>query len=490
MESRIHFETEVDSDSDYLTESEQESDYQLEITKISDTTESASSNGSRHSSKDVSDSEVIAPSVESFLSDHVEEYIETAFRRDYTKQNFCVFVVDSPEKSGSMLTSKITYRVHCVTSVESFPTNEITVRRSFSDAKWLRYHLKKTYPHCIIPPLVNIKTFSQTEASTALIISRRKAIQRFLNRVGAHIKLSHSKVLHLFLTGDGKNFKEIKHHLNKSEKAKAKRIASGGFKLFSPSVPKGDEETYRKMKVFRKEITALTDAFRALHQSGHELAEGRKASTHNLKVFSKQFAKFNTTTQLRYPSSKINTKTLVDTLVTFQGTIENLKIHEKRLVESTYDALYEMIKDWTVYFKEALDMIERYEKARADVADTQTSINALKKKLLQEAEENRVSRTQQWLDKEDVDDMPSERQPELEIPHSEQLDNLERQLKKEQKKVDRFVSILDAEQASFDRTRANEMRTWTRYFAELSLLIYKKMAQECEEYIVNLDKEK
>lgn len=483
MEPNSTFLHESDS-SECLTDTDSETEYQVEVTQIS-TPESTSNDELKEPTEVVS-----GPSVESFLSDHAEEHVEITFKRDYTAENYSVFVVDSPRQTGNLLKSKVTYRIHCVTTVDSYPSSEITVRRSFRDTKWLRYHLKQMYPHCIIPPLINNKTISQTEKSTSLIAFRQRAIQRFLNRIGAHVKLSHSKVLHLFLTGDGKNFKEIKHHQNKIIKSKQKRISVGGFRLFSSSSgPASSDETFKKMKMFRKEVNELIESHRNLHHTAHELAVNRKSTASNLKLFSKQLAKFNTSTELRYPSSKIDTSSLVNTLITFQTSLESLKVHEKLLAEYTFDTLYELIKDWAAYLREAIVMTERYERSVENMNDTQTSITHVTKKLQHLAEERRVSHTQKWLDSEDhTDEIQSHSKEPEPLPESEELTNLEKQLKKDKKKVERFVSNFTAEQISFDTLRSNEMKTWTRYFAELSLIVYRKMASECERYIASLDK--
>lgn len=418
--------------------------------------------------------------------------------RDYTKEGYCIFIVDNPLKKKSMLKTKVTYRIFCHTTLETFPCNEFYVRRSFSDAKWLRSYLRWKYPYCIIPPLPNTKKLTQKGSSTALINSRRRSIQRFLNRIGSHSILAESKIVYLFLTGDGDAFKEIKKFYEEKRKTKkSKRLQTKSYgNVFSslpPPISKEDEDMLNKIKLYKKEISELIESFRSLHKSADEVIEGKKTNTSKLKSFVKQFAKFNTLTQLRYPTSKIDASNLINTLVSFQQVFDKLRLDEVKLMEFDVEGLHELIKDWTRYFKEAADFIARYHKMRLRYAETEITLEELKKKeQKKELESPKLTATQQWLNDEEDNGLQVDDYSDVSVTTSpedrERILALTKQLKKDKEKVDLFIEHFERERREFDNFRMKEMMHWTKYYANFQIMIYKKMISQWESYVDEIQK--
>lgn len=391
--------------------------------------------------------------------------------RDYTKQNYCKFIVDYPIKSNGILKSKVTYRITCHTRSTHFEKKKYTIRRSFADIKWLKSFLEWIYPHCIIPPLKNTKTLSQRETNSILVNVRRRSIQRFLNRVGSHPLLALSKLLKLFISQND-NFKSLKKKLNEKRKRKSKHISYkySGISLFSPNISpisSNDEKLLEKIKIYKKEVYEMENSFRTLQKSAHDLVNCRKSSASSLKSFSKNLNTFGNVEPLRRPLSRVNSDILIDLLISFQKSFEWMKIEEMNIMEFESDGLHEIIKDWTSYMKEAAKFMNRYEKWRILYNETTNSIESTKKKI--NSKESKNGKNDQENNMQEL------------------LKSLAKQLDKEKMQLDLFIKNFDKEREFFDKLKTKEILQWTKYYASFHLKYHKSMISKWESYMCTME---
>lgn len=400
--------------------------------------------------------------------------------RDYTALAQCLFIVDSPVKEGSFFSKEMSYRILVKTSLEKYEKRKFYVRRRFDDIKWLRAQLVQQFPHCIIPPLHDPKTFTQSETSDSLTRSRRRGIQRFLNRVGSHPTLSKSKVLRFFLTTEGKKFKETRHLLDEELKTQKKRIQQHkSSKFFSPpDLSSKDAATKKEMKIFKKEAESLYKTFRVLHKSSLEIVESRKSHEEAYEHFNKSLRKFCSSSPLRYPSSKADTKVLIDLLLIFHSNLEQIEQLNADHTELERDSLYEMLKDWSLYTKEIIFYAERYEEWRYIFYETKLFLeSAIQKELKQHP--TTPPKPTDLLDEENPDPEVVDTAP----PTSPLIRETEDLLEKHRKQIEMFTDNLNTERVWFDKFRSKEIKYWTNYYATAQIAIHKKIIAKWQSYI-------
>jgi len=96
------------------------------------------------------------------------------------------------------------YNVYIV-ACDPPPKGVVTVARRYSDFLWLRNCLTKAFPALWIPPLPPKKMFNRFDID--FVESRRKDLERFLNRLEAIAPLAQSKQMIMFLSRPETTFK-------------------------------------------------------------------------------------------------------------------------------------------------------------------------------------------------------------------------------------------------------------------------------------------
>lgn len=419
------------------------------------------------------------------------ELLQRYLSRDYTAQGSCIFIVNDHNIEGSLFTKKAYYLIQCRTMLPDYPSSKFSVKRTFGDVNWLKQQLEFQYPYCIIPPLLNAKSFTQSETNDDLITKRRRIIQRFLNRVGSHPILSSSKELFDFLSGNQKSFKQLRKAKEREKKEVIKLIDKRkSFKFFSPSsFSTQDSTVMEKMNEFQKEVKELEKSFRSLHKSALDIVNKRNITSESTKQFSKILGKFNSKNTVRYPSSKVDTKTLLDILISMQNTLELLNKIDCDYVDVESDALYEMIKDWTVYMNEACKYTERFQQWRCIYSETKIYCENLIKKLEKLNNEVKETRSKEELVNEEIENMEFDTpnseaiEKEKKIIESVDMKEAKQLLELHQKKLQLFMNNFDQERRFFDNFRFKEMMYWTNYYANLQITIHQKIVQAWKNYI-------
>ncbi|KAK1885107.1 Sorting nexin-7 [Dissostichus eleginoides] len=106
--------------------------------------------------------------------------------------------VDHPESHVTAIETFITYRVMTKTSRSDFDCSEFEVRRRYQDFLWLRSTLEENHPTLIVHKFVMkgmVERFNDD-----FIETRRRALQRFLDKIRDHPLLRGSPSLKVFLT--------------------------------------------------------------------------------------------------------------------------------------------------------------------------------------------------------------------------------------------------------------------------------------------------
>ncbi|KAI4871269.1 hypothetical protein NFI96_019796, partial [Prochilodus magdalenae] len=108
--------------------------------------------------------------------------------------------VDNPESHVTAIETFITYRVLTKTTRSEFDCSEYEVRRRYQDFFWLKSKLEEAHPTLIPLPEKFVMKGMVERFNNDFIETRRKALDKFLNRIADHPILSCSEDFKMFLT--------------------------------------------------------------------------------------------------------------------------------------------------------------------------------------------------------------------------------------------------------------------------------------------------
>lgn len=120
--------------------------------------------------------------------------------------NFLEIDVVNPETHGIGKKRYTDYEVRMRTNLPVFKVKESSVRRRYSDFKWLRTELERD-SKIVVPPLPGDALKKQLPFrgddgifEDDFIEERRQGLEAFLNRVSGHPLAQNERCLHMFLT--------------------------------------------------------------------------------------------------------------------------------------------------------------------------------------------------------------------------------------------------------------------------------------------------
>ncbi|KAJ9114436.1 intercellular trafficking and secretion [Naganishia adeliensis] len=96
----------------------------------------------------------------------------------------------------------VSYAVRTRTNLAGFPTTPVTVRRRFQDFVFLRDHLTRLFPACVVPPIPDkhrLEYIKGDRFSIDFIEHRRSDLQHFVDRLARHPTLQRSQIVNDFL---------------------------------------------------------------------------------------------------------------------------------------------------------------------------------------------------------------------------------------------------------------------------------------------------
>jgi sorting nexin-1/2 len=109
------------------------------------------------------------------------------------------------------------YKVNSSTTRSGFEAGSHSVVRRYSDFAWLFQELTREYPGVIVPPLPEKQAVGRFGED--FVESRKRALEKFLQRVAAHPELSNSQFFIVFLQSSESGLAEAKSE----SKAKASK---------------------------------------------------------------------------------------------------------------------------------------------------------------------------------------------------------------------------------------------------------------------------
>ena len=134
--------------------------------------------------------------------------------------------VTDPVKMPDNYGGYMLYKVNTTTNHPHFSFGNFSVMRRFSDLEWLHNQLSNLCPGCIIPALPDKAILGKFEPE--FVESRRRAMEKFINRVTKHADLSNARVIVPFLSADDALLTQTKNEL-----AKEKEKSSPGNIFYS-----------------------------------------------------------------------------------------------------------------------------------------------------------------------------------------------------------------------------------------------------------------
>lgn len=119
------------------------------------------------------------------------------------------------------LYTHFSYKIHSNTTRAGFESGAHSVVRRYSDFTWLSQELSKEYPGVIVPPLPEKLTVGRFGED--FIESRRRALEKFLQRVASHPELSNSQFFIVFLQAAESGLNEAKNESKTTTTAKSSK---------------------------------------------------------------------------------------------------------------------------------------------------------------------------------------------------------------------------------------------------------------------------
>jgi sorting nexin-4 len=96
----------------------------------------------------------------------------------------------------------VSYGIRAETNLMHFQRTRMTTRRRFQDFVFLREHLSKDFPACVVPPLPDkhrLEYFTGDRFSNEFLERRTQDLQLFLERICRHPTLQRAQLLRSFL---------------------------------------------------------------------------------------------------------------------------------------------------------------------------------------------------------------------------------------------------------------------------------------------------
>ena len=117
--------------------------------------------------------------------------------------------IRDPIKSTDTFGQYVCYNVESSSNIPGFVYGEVSVIRRYSDFAWLAEQLSKACPGAIVPALPEKQAVGRFQAD--FVETRRRALERFLLRVAAHVELNVVPAFIAFLQANDATLKTMKN---------------------------------------------------------------------------------------------------------------------------------------------------------------------------------------------------------------------------------------------------------------------------------------
>ncbi|KAJ1433311.1 Vps5 C terminal like-domain-containing protein [Ochromonadaceae sp. CCMP2298] len=165
------------------------------------------------------------------------------------------------EKLGT--STFVSYKVNTTTDRAGFGQGIQSVVRRYNDFTWLSEQLSFDFPGVIVPPLPDKQSMGRL--TDEFVESRRRALEKFLQRVAAHAELGYSAQFMAFLQADESGLNAVKKEA-KTVKARASTVATSWLDSMTTAKPELEksaadikiEEIVQYVSLLEKQLTNVT----------------------------------------------------------------------------------------------------------------------------------------------------------------------------------------------------------------------------------------
>ena len=138
--------------------------------------------------------------------------------------NILQVTVTDPVKQGEGVKAFISYKVNTKTDLPEYDMSSFSVIRRYSDFVWLINQLVRDFPGYVIPPLPGKSVLNKFDAG--FIETRRRGLEKCLNRISEHAALRKSDHFKCFLEAKEEGFSIQKVAASEEAKSKSKGFFS------------------------------------------------------------------------------------------------------------------------------------------------------------------------------------------------------------------------------------------------------------------------
>ena len=198
--------------------------------------------------------------------------------------------VSDPVKQGEGMNAFVSYKVNTKTELKEYEFGQFSVIRRYSDFVWLHAQLVKANPGAIVPPLPGkmvVGRFSEDFVET-----RRRALQNFLVRVGAHPTLPSTEVFKTFLEANEDQLTATKKDTGKTKKGFwgwASKAASSVTSKFSGTPQRERNAADDQIDEIKEYISKLEPQMDTVHKHTAGLIKRNKDLANGLFEFALGF---------------------------------------------------------------------------------------------------------------------------------------------------------------------------------------------------------
>jgi len=210
------------------------------------------------------------------------------------KKKMLTIAVTNPSKQTDKMGLTFTsYMVNTATTNPAFTHKNSSVVRRFRDFEWLDEELVRAHPGCIIPPLPEKQTLGRFSAE--FVDTRKRALEKYLQRIAAHETLSQDRHFATFLQGEESELASAKSEA-KATKPKMSTTAMGWMESTTSSIMNSGkkvelERSLDDMKVdeITSSVTTLEKLFETVTKNSGYVVQRQRDMAKSLKDMGQSF---------------------------------------------------------------------------------------------------------------------------------------------------------------------------------------------------------
>lgn len=199
-----------------------------------------------------------------------------------SRQSEITIVVSDPAKCNDKFGQVyISYKITSTANRPGFTSGTITVVRRYSDFSWLSGELSREFPGVIVPPLPEKQTVGRF--GSEFVESRRRGLEKFLQRIASHNEIGNSEFFVTFLQADEAAMLKAKGDAKAAKPALASKamawfdvtvnnIANGKAEIEKSAADTKIEEISQYILALEKQMVSVTKHSEGLVKRSRELS--------------------------------------------------------------------------------------------------------------------------------------------------------------------------------------------------------------------------